>query len=327
MRPFRAVPWALVLAAAAPACDIPVFRYALVHWPADAYEAIVYHYGPLGSEETAVVETLERHARDPLNLRVRRVDLAVEKEASPVASKLPWVVLRYPGSVETRGILWEGRPADLSLGRLTDSPARREVAMRILEGESAVWIFLESGDRAKDEAAAALLGARLRDMEGKLKLPGAPEEPVSPPLRLAFSVLRLSRADPTEEMLVRMLIRSEEGLESVAEPMAFPVFGRGRKLEALVGKGISGDNVAEYCAFLAGPCSCQVKLQNPGIDLLLSAEWESFPGGTKAEAPPLAPPPVPAPSRPVPYAWVGLAVAAAGTALAGVFVLRRARGA
>jgi hypothetical protein len=124
-------------------------------------------------------------------------------------------------------------------------------------------------------------------------------------------------------MFVRMLLRSEEGLESSREPMVFPIFGRGRKLDALAGKGISTENVEEYCAFLSGPCSCQVKLQNPGLDLLLAAEWESVPGGEKApaQAPPPAPPAAP---RSFPLGWALVGLAAAGTALAGACVLRRA---
>jgi hypothetical protein len=309
---------ALLLAAAVPACDIPVFRYALVHWPADAYEAVVYHCGPLGPADAAAVDALERHAGRPLNLRVRRVDRSAEKGEGPAV--LPWVVLRYPGS--EKGILWEGKPADLSAADLVDSPARREMVNRILGGVSAVWIFLESGDRAKDDAAAALLGTCLREMEGKLKLPGEG----APALHPVFSVLTLSRADPAEEMFVRTLVRSEEGLESSREPMAFPVFGRGRKLEALAGKGISAENIEEYCAFLTGPCSCRVKLQNPGLDLLLAAEWEAVPGGKTAEGPSPAPlpPPAPAAPRPFPAGWTVLALAAVGTALAGILVLRRA---
>jgi hypothetical protein len=310
---------ALVLVAAAPVCDIPVFRYALVHWPADAYEAVIYHRGPLGPADAAAVDALERHAGRPINLKVRRVDRSAEKGEGPAV--LPWVVLRYPGS--EKGILWEGKPADLSAVALADSPVRREIVKRILGGVSAVWIFLESGDRAKDDAAAALLGTCLRAMEGKLKLPGAPEGEGAPAPRPVFPVLTLSRTDPEEELFVRTLLRSEEGLESSREPMAFPVFGRGRKLEALAGKGISAENIEEYCAFLTGPCSCQVKLQNPGLDLLLAAEWESVAGGEKAPAPapPSAPPSAP---RPFPVGWVIVGLAATGTALAGACVLRRA---
>jgi hypothetical protein len=294
-----------------------------MHWPADAYEAVVYHRGPLGPADGAVVEALERFSEGPLNLRVRRVDPSAEAGSAP--STLPWVVLRYPG--EERGILWEGRPEEVSPAGIVDSPARRELARRIMEGISAVWVLLESGDRAKDDAAAALLGACLRAMEGKFRLPGPSEEAAAPPLRLAFSVLRLSRDDPAERMFVRMLLRSEEGLDPVREPMAFPVFGRGRKLEALVGKGLSEENVAEYCAFLSAPCSCQVKLQNPGIDLLIAAEWGFVAGGEKAGIPPPEPSPAavpPPPPRSFPSAWGILALAAAGAGLAGACILRRA---
>lgn len=311
----------LILAAAVPVCDVPVFRYALVHWPADAYEAVIYLRGPLEGGDAAVVGALERQAGRSLNLRIRRADPAAE--AGLTLPALPWMVLRYPGA--EKGILWEGKPSDLSASALVDSPARRELAKRILEGGAAVWVLLESGDRTKDDAAASLLGACLRAMEEKIKLPGASPDAAAPPLRLAFSVLRLSRDDPSEGMFVRMLLRSEEGLETLREPMVFPVFGRGRKLEALVGKGISEENIGEYGAFLSGPCSCRVKLQNPGVDLLIAAEWESMPGGEAAGVPSSTPFPLeaPPPRRSLPLAWGVFGLAAAGTALAGAFVLRR----
>jgi len=323
----RIVLGGVLLAALVPACDVPVFRYALEHWPADSYEALLYHRGPLGAGEGAAAEALERCAGSGLNLRVRRVDVAAGGVA-PSGARLPWVVLRAPGSPEAGREIWAGPLAGLPVGRWADSPARREIVRRILSGESAVWIFLESGDRAKDGPAAALLESRLREMERTLKLPGPADEPVSPPLRLAFSVVRVSRGDPAEEMLVRVLLRSEEGLESLRGPMAFPVFGRGRKLEALAGGGISEGNVADYCAFLTGPCSCRVKLQNPGTDLLLSADWEGSLGAGDSARP--APPPAgpaPRPAPPFLFLWVGLAVAAAGTVLSGLFLLRRGRGA
>jgi len=40
-----------------------------------------------------------------------------------------------------------------------------------------------------------------------------------------------------------------------------------------VGKGINKDNLEEYATFLCGPCSCEAKSQNPGLDLLFAADW------------------------------------------------------
>jgi hypothetical protein len=56
--------------------------------------------------------------------------------------------------------------------------------------------------------------------------------------------------------------------------MVFPLFGRGRAMPALVGAGITPENIKDAAAFLAGPCSCEVKRDNPGVDLLLTADWE-----------------------------------------------------
>jgi len=87
-------------------------------------------------------------------------------------------------------------------------------------------------------------------------------------------MLRLARDDRSEEVLVRMLLHSEDDLNETKEPMAFPIYGRGRVLYALVGKGINDETVDDACSFLTGPCSCIIKEQNPGLDLLLSVDWE-----------------------------------------------------
>ena len=54
------------------------------------------------------------------------------------------------------------------------------------------------------------------------------------------------------------------------------IFGRGRALDALIGKGINADTIAEAAKFLCGACSCQVKRLNPGVDLLIAANWDTI---------------------------------------------------
>ena len=104
-------------------------------------------------------------------------------------------------------------------------------------------------------------------------------------MRIAFSVLRLKRSDPAETALITMLQNSEAGLEG---PIVYPIFGRGRALWAMAGKGLTPDNIAEAAMFLIGACSCEAKDLNPGLDLLFTADWEN---GLRA-----APPPVPVPT-------------------------------
>ena len=91
-----------------------------------------------------------------------------------------------------------------------------------------------------------------------------------------FSLIRLSRDDPAEEVFVDMLMYSEPGLfEYQEDPLVFPVFGRGRALYALAGRGITRDNIYAAGATTIGPCSCTVKDGNPGVDMLIVADWNA----------------------------------------------------
>jgi len=93
---------------------------------------------------------------------------------------------------------------------------------------------------------------------------------------ISFEVYSISRNDPREECMVRMLMATEDDLEKFEpEPIVFPVYGRGIALWAIVGNGINQWNISEAAEFLTGPCSCQAKLLNPGVDLLMAMDWDS----------------------------------------------------
>jgi len=308
------VGWAGVRAQRATACDVPVCRFALERWIPDPYELVVFHRGQLKAADKAVVAYIEGGPDDTViaNCVVGPVDLAGKLDEAMQAlwkkqskATLPWMVLRYPERFQTDPTesVWAGPLTMAAAKALLDSPLRREVSKRLAAGDSAVWILLASGTRTKDEAAAKLLAKELAECQKLLKPPElvAPtlEEsediPLGPPpvnVKIAFSLVRLSRTDPAEKALVRMLLKTEPELETkyASEPVAYPVFGRGRALYAFVGKGINTDNIRDACAFLVGPCSCMVKEQNPGVDLLFRKDWEAALGAellTETTLPPL----------------------------------------
>lgn len=246
------------------ACSVPVFRYALEHWKPDAFEAVVTHREALDAEALRGLE------ESGANLTVRSVVDATAQE--------PRVSIRFP---HTKAELWSGPLAEAAA--VLDSPARREVAKRIGEGQSAVWVLLESGDRARDDAAAKDVDERLEYLASTLELPKLEAQDIAnglvsiaqEDLRLEFSTLRLSREDAAERVFIAMLLGVERGLAELREPMVFPVFGRGRALYALVGDGIKRETIDRAATFLIGKCSCEVKEQNPGADLLLVANWDA----------------------------------------------------
>lgn len=259
------------------ACQVPVFRYALENWSPAPWRA------RLPATELSGMEAAGA------NVEIERV------------TGLAALELRLPEGEGEETPVWTG-PADAAhWTSLLDSPTRRELTRRLLAGESAVWLLLESGDAAKDGAAVAVLEQALQAAQSELKLPegvvtpaqldepgrkGSPADVLHSdlPLRLAFSVLRLGRDDPAEAVLRAMLMKVEPDLaEYAGEPMVFAVFGRGRALEPLIGRGIHADNIREAASYLCGACSCEIKEQNPGMDLLLTADWAPVDQAPKPE--------------------------------------------
>jgi hypothetical protein len=279
--------WALPLQA----CSIPVFRYALERWPSDPYRAIVFHRGPMSEAQRAELKDLTEDGRAGqvhANLAVQTVDL--DQKPNPdlrelweqsKGATLPWMVVRHLNAAKVPGTLWSGPLEQAGIKQVLDSPARKEIVRRLSQGESVVWTLLEIGDAQRDDAAAKLIESRLAYLATVLKLPTLDRQDLAndtaeDQLRLSFSVVRISRRDSAEQAFVRMLLGSEPDLAEIAEPLAFPVFGRGRVLYALAGKGINAEHIDEASSFLIGSCSCEVKEQNPGVDLLISADWEQL---------------------------------------------------
>ncbi len=272
------------------ACSVPVFRYGLEHWTADPYRIVITHQGPLSPAAQSLVQQLKA-AAGRANLAVSDVDLAGGADPqmqsswkSAGAPAEPWMLAFAPHSPHEVGMLWSGALTSGNIAALVDSPTRQSIARRLGEGESAVFVLLEGGDKASDDAAASLLESRLAYLGSVLELPKLDEQDirnglVSLPqdgLRLSFSVLRVSRNDPAEQVFVQMLLATEPDLKQCSGPIAFPVFGQGRALYALVGRGIKHETIDEAASFLIGSCSCQVKEKNPGADLLMSVDWKAL---------------------------------------------------
>jgi len=202
------------------------------------------------------------------------------------------MIVRVPKSGDHQPPLWAGHLDKASAQKLMHSPVREEIARRLLQGDSAVWLFLESGHPAADDAASQMLETELRQAEKSLELPvpdpSDPKMRLELPLRLAFSVLRLARNDPVETILLSLLRHAEPALETPTGPVAIPVYGRGRVLGVLAGAHFNPGMIRDACAFITGACSCQVKEQNPGFDLLMTADWEASLGNQKdLDMPPL----------------------------------------
>ncbi|MCY2983147.1 MAG: hypothetical protein NTY15_05855 [Planctomycetota bacterium] len=284
------------------ACNVPVFRYALERWRPDLCQVIVFHAEGLTTEQEQELQTLGKAtiAQGGIaNAEIIQSKIGSEtdrgrKELWEALSRqpnvrLPFVVMRTSLGTGELVTHWSGPLQEVSKAHLVDSPIRRELARRLLVGDSVVWLMLKSDDASKNKATRDLLATELERLGKTLKLPDGIGLPGSElysevPLFLKFTILELDPKDPAEQLLVRLMSGFEKDANN--EPLLAPVFGRGRALEVISAKQLNAGLIEDLTMFLCGACSCQVKERNPGFDLLLATNWNSELYGEDGEAPP-----------------------------------------
>jgi len=288
---------AVVVAAyvSANACSVPVFRYALERWAPDIYIARVETNKVVTAEQKAAAELMNCFEEESV---YRGNIVLIDDERTNVVhtGDGPILDVSFPRPIDIP--LWKGPLTDRNVRMLLDSPARREITKRVLAGDSAVWVLVESGDKAKDDEAAKLLDETLAELQEELALPEISEADRmavldgsgGPELKIAFSTMRLKKDDPQEEVFISNLLSVDESLKTTNAPVAYAVFGRGRALPPLVGEMLTDEIIAEVCYYIVGECSCEIKAQNIGFDLLVSADWDEALYGSlysEHELPPL----------------------------------------
>jgi len=298
----------ILVAAVAQACNIPVFRYALERWQPDSCEVIVFHRGKLSADDDVQVQTLEKASlagNGVANLNVIRFDVEAtqDKELSNlwatvkdnVGSSLPTMVIRSKHGKDRIINHWQGSLTEAQKVGLLESPARAELIRRLQSGDAIVWLLLKSPDEDRTKVVREMLKAQCEALPNKVELPEGIGLPGSElysevPLLLQFSVLEIDPSDPGEQFLIRLLTGFQPEAAAAGEPLIAPVFGRGRALEVVPAGQLDAELMEDLTVFLCGACSCQVKEQNPGFDLLLSTDWNTVLFGENSEGPPPAEP-------------------------------------
>lgn len=264
------------------ACAVPVFRYALERWECENYIVTVNPGKNPSDEVVRTCQMLDNLSSwendDPANVILRQYKPDDEIKLSPGQ-----MAVHFPYSARITKPILISEISEKTVTKVIDSPVRSEITKRLVGGDSAVWVFLESSDAAKNKAKFDLLKKGLKALEENLELPEddlAPDssmvisEENEAAAKISFSLLKLTRSNPDEKFLIDLLLDSESDLRQLDEPMVFPVFGRGIVLFCLPGDVINEENIIETCLFLTGACSCQVKSLNPGMDMLTKFNWD-----------------------------------------------------
>lgn len=270
---------------AAQACNVPVFRYALEKWPADPYTLVLYQKA--GAESSVAAEQwLREHlsAATPINVHLQTCAVDSAAGVTDTAERItdfPWLEVYFPHRTTESRPIWSGLATAENFYSVLRSPLRLLLAEKLLQGDALVWLLLRSGKDSLDSQARNQLQAALERAQRELSIPNTGVDSHGNPipvnefkhLPVRFSLLEIDRRSAGEAFLQSCLLQVEPDLTLFDEPMAFPVLGQGRVLYALVGPGINENNILESCRSAIGWCSCEVKELNPGLDLLVAADW------------------------------------------------------
>jgi hypothetical protein len=296
----------------ASACNTPVYRYAMYNWRVSPYPIFYLYNGEEPEEDkktNKLIEELSTSEAEIANVVLEKIDVSDAEKLD----KLPgWEVIEKAwksyndGAVPAHLVMtpwgakvFAGRLDEKAVKALVESPARTRLGELLNQGNAAVMIFLSGADETENKRAEKALDELIAKSQ-RNEIPMAldfsdpatmgavpPDEsgdgenaedadPAAKPPGLRVAKLKIDRSDPAELWFVRALMTLEPDLHEYAkEPMIFAGYGRGRAMEPYIGKGITPDNLVDVVAFLAGACSCMVKEQNPGADLLVKWDWEA----------------------------------------------------
>jgi hypothetical protein len=265
------------------ACTTPVFLYAMQMWQQDAYQGLVIYRNALTAEEEKILYTFQGSISDSmlLNLSIQKMEISSDRKAlkrilgREIPKELPAFVLWHGGRMGLDPPFWESTLKEAAMAGITDSPVRSEIANHLVRGVPIVWVFVRSGNDDRDNRAAVILKDQMDEAKAEIL-----QDPVFQPhfrhiidKKNLFPIVEVSRGSDREQVLLPMLLAYYPGLKELDEPLLFPVFGRGRAVGVLKGDEIEALNLEDVIAFLLNPCSCQIKVANPGFDLMLKGDW------------------------------------------------------
>ena len=283
----------------ATACQVPVFRYALERWESDNYQLFVVTPKELSPQQTKWLIDFTKQAQHA-NLKLHVLNTSKITDAQlwklpPIDTSVqsPQLVLFPPSSQPNKTPIAQVPLTQENLNAILQSPARQKIVKDIVAGSSCVWLVIHQGEPEKVKKIQTELDSYLRKVEKAIRIPdgiiGTEErhkitdstdlEDVlrsSIPLKISFTTLLIDRKNPAEKIFIdSLLAHSPASITQSGETLIIPVFGRGRQLPPMPASRLSYQSILNGCQYLCGACSCQVKEQNPGFDLLINENWET----------------------------------------------------
>jgi hypothetical protein len=226
------------------ACTTRVSEWVLLNTLPEAYSLVYFHNGPLSKIAEKQNDAL-RVSYGPGNISISNL---LKEDI-----KQPYYALYY----RKRLIRSYVNPDELKT--LTSSPLRNKIYEELMGGMLCAMVYLTTDNKDKDDKGLQILKNTIG----------------SSPFKDIIAVHELSRNSAEEAHFATLLLNVEDDLRNINEPMLFGIFGRFKALEPLLAGGISGENINYMIDYMTAECSCLIKDDLPGADILFSGNWEN----------------------------------------------------
>ena len=226
------------------ACTTRVSEWVLLNAIPNPYTLLYFHNSALS--ESSKKQNLA------LAERIKTANIQFREVERPEI-KGPYYGLYYKNRLFSRY-----ETAD-ELAGLTSSPLREKIAAELMAGKLCVMLYLKTDNDGKDEKGLNTLRRAI----------------ASSPFGKIITVVELSRNSRDEHHFASMLLNVEDDLKDIQEPMLFGIFGRFKTLEPLLGKGITEENINLMVDYFTAECSCLIKDDLPGTDILFPDKWDN----------------------------------------------------
>lgn len=234
----------LVSALVSLACTTRVSEWVLLNAAPEKYTLICYDHSPM-SDAAQKQNSLLINNFKQANLNVSRV---LKEDI-----KQPGYALFYKNRLLEKFNSYE------EFKDLATSPMRKKIADELLYGKLCVMLLLKTGDEDKDKNSLEILHNTIK----------------ASPFKDIITIVGLDRKNEAEKHFTSMLLNVEDDLKNINEPMLFGIFGKFKALEPLLAGGISEENINLLIKFLIAECSCLIKDDLPGTDILYAGNWEN----------------------------------------------------
>lgn len=273
------------------ACKTPVYKYAILNWADREYYQILRVYDSSKKQAETDPDIKKQFEGKEFITNVGIIPIDISQDLKQMyGDDFPTFLKEHMGENQPpyniilnprKSVIYKGDIKPDDIPKLIMSPKRKELAEKLSVGYI-MLVLVEGKDEAKNKKAHEEIKkgiAKAIDVELDIRSHG--EDPSAPPIDkktlkpITMSYVAISPNDANEIWFYRQMQKINPRITDDKEPVLYGIVGRGFVFDqGLVGEYLTEEQVVNMTIFLSGPCSCTVKAEAGGIDIITSWDWD-----------------------------------------------------